>query len=202
MEHPQVCYKKNENAWVSRFILDEVVVMPLCRTEDDIQYIYSISNQTGVRIWQLLDGTRCVHDVLEVMKLEFSGQPELIEQETLQTIDDLLEAGIIIQVSRDTAAQVQRNPLECTPLVIKQPFASPDIARVKMQPEQAVLSCCLGTVDLKSGNWLVAGPPPDFNMCATGGCDFKYQCWTVGMQPGDVVGYTIWRNWQGEGLSS
>ena len=49
-------YVKSEGDWVSRFILDEVVIMPLCRSQEDMQYIYSISNESGSRIWQLLDG--------------------------------------------------------------------------------------------------------------------------------------------------
>lgn len=95
-----VCKRKNDK-WVSRTIFDEVVVMPLCRTEGDISYIYSISNDTAIRMWQLLDGVNSVRGVQESIKREFDGQAEVIERDTFETIKDLFEAGLIEEVKKN-----------------------------------------------------------------------------------------------------
>ena len=39
MDMQKVKWERNESAWVSRTILDEVVIMPLCKNEDAMQYL-------------------------------------------------------------------------------------------------------------------------------------------------------------------
>lgn len=99
MLKPNDVYKKQEDNWVSRFIFDEVVIMPLCRTEEDMQYIYSISNETGSRLWQLLDGKHSVREIQEILKAEYQGQGEVIEREVLEFIGDLYEVELIQKVT-------------------------------------------------------------------------------------------------------
>lgn len=46
--------------------------------------------------------------------------------------------------------------------VLKKPYEMPEIARIKMQPEQAVLSCCVSFIDQKthgSGEANLCGQP-------------------------------------------
>ncbi len=138
------CFKKTEEKWVSRSILDEVVIMPLCRSEDDMQYIYSIANETGFRIWQLLDATHTVRDIQEILKREFQGQAEVIEREVLVFLKDILSAKLI---EKSTPLRTKA-ALNYKPIHKKKPYKTPEIAKIKMQPEQAVLSCCT------SGEWL------------------------------------------------
>ncbi|MBU2540514.1 MAG: PqqD family protein [Candidatus Omnitrophica bacterium] len=131
-------YVKEQDSWVSRHILDEVVIMPLCRSADDMQYIYSISNETGSRIWQLLDGDNSTWDIQETIKSEYQGQFEVIEREVLGFLKDLSEAGLI----RKARIKPKTENLNPKPEIKKKPYKSPEIAKVKLQPEQAVLSCC------------------------------------------------------------
>ena len=155
-------YRRVEDKWVSRFILDEVVIMPLCRSQDDMQYIYSISNQTGSKVWQLLDGSHCVKEIQEILKSVYEGQAEVIEREVLEFIEDIFEAKLI---EEDKAKRKKINDSQCQIPQKKKTYKSPEITKVKMQPEQAVLSCCLNVVAAKSTG-------TSSNVCAD-----SNQCW-------------------------
>jgi hypothetical protein len=166
-------YIKNEDDWVSRVILDEVVIMPLCRSEDNMQHIYSIANETGVKIFQLLDGKHSVKEIQEVLKKEFQGKNEDIEEEVLTFIGDLLSVKFIEKSRKATAlkADVSGKRDEGRLLTKKKPYRTPEIAKVKMQPEQAVLSCCTVNPVMKIGATYVYCA----NSCQpTNGCIGRY----------------------------
>lgn len=136
-------YNKNEDDWVSRLILDEVVIMPLCRSEEDMQYIYSICNETGVRIFQLLDGKHSIKEIQEIVKKEFQ-ESEGIDGEVLTFLSDLLSVKLIkksntARSNKDPQARSEDGPSSRE----KKPYKTPELAKIRMQPEQAVLSCCL-----------------------------------------------------------
>lgn len=177
-------YKKQETNWVSRLILDEVVIMPLCRSEEDIQYIYSIPNETGSRIWQFLDGKHSIQDIQEGLKLEYQGQAEVIEREVLEFIKDLLEAKLI-KKSGQKRPEVHHPQSKAKGK--KKAYQTPEIAEIKMQPEQAVLSCCVSSINHKiyAGSTLI---------CSTAGCttSFRNHC-GIGWQW--VFSYTMSSNW-------
>lgn len=142
-------FEKVTDSWVSRVILDEVVIMPLCRSEEDVQYIYSISNETGARIWQILDGKHSVRNIQEVIKSEYKGAEENIEREVLEFLEDISGVGLIKK-----ASQKNDSGLKVTASLKKKPYQRPEIAKVKMQPEQAVLSCCTDdATNLKTNAW-------------------------------------------------
>ncbi|MBN1871213.1 MAG: PqqD family protein [Candidatus Omnitrophica bacterium] len=151
-------FAKNEKNWVSRFILDEVVIMPLCRTEDDVQYIYSVSNETGSRIWQLIDGRNTVGDIQEAMKKEYRGPGERIERDVLEFIEDVYGEKLI----NITRPKKQKTAAAKGSEKVRKVYKKPDIAKVKMQPEQAVLTCCLDNYEPKQGSF---GFCTLFNFC-------------------------------------
>ena len=165
-------YKKAEGKWVSRSIMDEVVIMPLCRSQDDMQYIYSISNQTGSKVWQLLDGDHSVGEIQEILKSVYDGQAEVIEREVLEFIKDIFEAKLI---EEDKAKRKKTNNSQCQIPPKKKTYKSPEIAKIKMQPEQAVLSCCTHQSALKvaSGGYK--------NICTMPSCDMYPGCIPTGM---------------------
>ena len=160
-------YKRAEGKWVSRSIMDEVVIMPLCRSQDDMQYIYSISNQTGSKVWQLLDGDHSVGEIQEILKSVYDGQAEVIEREVLEFIKDIFEAKLI---EEDKAKRKKTNNSQCQIPPKKKTYKSPEIAKIKMQPEQAVLSCCTNQ-HLAKGNSTT-------NYCITPSCSTPGPCWS------------------------
>jgi hypothetical protein len=153
-------YKQNEDDWVNRLILDEVVIMPLCRSEEDMQYIYSISNETGVRIFQLLDGEHSIKEIQEIVKKEFQKSEE-IEGEVLTFISDLLSVKLIEKSNTARSNKGFRARSEDGPSSgKKKPYKTPELVKIRMQPEQAVLSCCLITTIPKA-----SGLPDTWNYC-------------------------------------
>ena len=143
---PNDIYRIVKDKWVTRHIFDEVVIMPLCKSQEDMQYIYSISNETGSRIWQLLDGRHSVGDIQEILKSEYKGQKEVIERDVLEFVGDIFEAKLIEEVKerpKETRETQYQTPDK------KKAYKSPEITKVKMQPEQAVLSCCARNLDNK-----------------------------------------------------
>jgi len=161
-------YTRVNDRWVSRFILDEVVIMPLGRSRDDLTYIYSISNETGSRIWKLLDGRHSIKDIQDILMAEYHGQKEAIEREVLEFINDLAQDKLIKKTE----------PLVRSPQVVvrrpsnkKKAYISPEIAKVKMEPEQAVLACCTSLNVNGTGKTDTAGKVPPQNVCSYGvGC--------------------------------
>ncbi len=143
-------YKKVEDNWVSRMIFDEVVIVPLCRSEEDMQFIYSISNETGSRLWQLLDGGHSVKDIQEILKSEYQGQGEVIEREVLEFVGDLLEVKLIERTEHKRSASIEPRASSIQHPEKKKSYTTPEIAKVKMQPEQAVLACCARNSVVKS----------------------------------------------------
>ncbi|MBL7069706.1 MAG: PqqD family protein [Candidatus Omnitrophica bacterium] len=158
MIKPDDVYRAVKDKWVARHIFDEVVIMPLCKSQDDMQYIYSISNETGSKVWQLLDGK---HSVGDILKSEYKGQKEVIEREVLEFIGDVFEAGLI-EKSKETKSTMSNSLQQSTDK--KRAYKTPEIAKVKMQPEQAVLACC-NYFRPKQGT-------PTANTCSVGQCQF------------------------------
>jgi hypothetical protein len=128
--------------------------MPLCRSEEDMQYIYSIANETGVRIFQLLDGNHSVKEIQEVSKKEFQGKNEEIEREVLTFIEDLLSVKLIEKSRKATALKGDASDKRDDGRVSskKKPYEAPELIKVRMQPEQAVLSCCLNDTQPKASS--------------------------------------------------
>lgn len=152
-----------KDRWVSRFILDEVLIMPLGRSHDELTYIYSISNETGSRIWNLLDGRHSVKDIQDILMAEYQGQKELIERETSEFIDDLAQDKLINKTKPIASNQevVVRRPSGK-----KKTYISPEIAKVKMEPEQAVLACCTSATASGKTKKIDTAKDPDQVVCS------------------------------------
>jgi hypothetical protein len=156
-------YKKKQDDWVSRVIVDEAVIVPLRRGEEDISYIYSISNPTGMRIWQLLDGEHSVRHILEALASEYQVQEEAVERDVIEFFRDLLQAQLIEKVQDRTKSSEPDPPATKKRIAAEeQQYEKPEIAKIKMEPEQAVLSCCVATTGAKiahGGVWCTFGDP-------------------------------------------
>ena len=158
MLQPSDTYEQSGDDWISRLIVDEVVIVPLCRSDAEIQYIYSISNPTGLRIWQLLDGKHSVRHIQETLKSEYLGNEDEVEREVLEFLTDLLSVQLIKKVKRKTNSSKPKPPAEKNRKRTAKQYEKPEINKIKMEPEQAVLSCCTSAagsvkIGLFSRNW-------------------------------------------------
>jgi len=83
--------KKNSNI-VTRQIENETILLPLCRSSDEISYLYSF-NQTAARFWELIDGKKTLREIKNIFLDEFDiGETFLTEQ-----IEEFLKDLVLIK---------------------------------------------------------------------------------------------------------
>ena len=58
-------------------------------------YAYFGMKGAGARVWDLVDGSRTVDDIVEALKTEFEASDETIRAETLAFLDALVTAGLV-----------------------------------------------------------------------------------------------------------
>lgn len=81
--------KKNPDI-VARVIDDETILMPIYKTSDDINCIYTL-NKSAAFIWDAIDGKRTINQIKEMISKEFDSKPEEIDKEIADLLKDLKE---------------------------------------------------------------------------------------------------------------
>lgn len=81
--------RKNKDM-VTRVIEDETILMPIYKTSDEINCIYTL-NKTASRVWELLDGKRTLAKLKDKLLNEFDTTPEEIDIETQKILKELKE---------------------------------------------------------------------------------------------------------------
>jgi len=79
---------------VSREIEDEVILLPLCKTSKDMNYIYTL-NETAALVWDLIDGNRTMNDIKEKIMSEYDVQEQELQKELTGLINDLKSINAI-----------------------------------------------------------------------------------------------------------
>lgn len=79
--------RKNPNV-VSRVIGDETVLLPIYRTSDEINCIYTL-NKVASRLWELFDGKRTIMQIKAQALKEFSATPETVNKELGKFLKEL-----------------------------------------------------------------------------------------------------------------
>ena len=82
---------------VSRSIAGEMILVPIRQHVGDLENIYTL-NETGARIWELIDGQRSLSAVHQQMVLEYEIDPAQAEQDLLELVDSLLQNGALEEV--------------------------------------------------------------------------------------------------------
>ena len=73
---------------VSRTIEDETILMPLYKTSDEINCIYTL-NDVGARIWELVDGKRNLTQIKKKLLEEFDSSEKEMDKELNKFLEDL-----------------------------------------------------------------------------------------------------------------
>ncbi len=81
--------RKNKDM-VTRVIEDETILMPIYKTSDEINCIYTL-NKAGSRVWELIDGKRTLTELKDKVLKEFDATPEEIDREMEKLLKDLKE---------------------------------------------------------------------------------------------------------------
>jgi hypothetical protein len=84
--------KKSDLAW--RIIDGEAVIIALDQQTEDTEKI-NFLNETGTRIWELMDGRNSVSEIIEHICLEYEIEREEAEKEVMSFIKELKRKGLI-----------------------------------------------------------------------------------------------------------
>jgi hypothetical protein len=82
-----IVLKKNPDM-VSRTIEDETILMPLYKTSDEINCIYTL-NDVAARVWELIDGKKSLTQIKKKLLEEFDSSEKETDKELNKFLEDL-----------------------------------------------------------------------------------------------------------------
>jgi hypothetical protein len=87
MENLNKIYKKSENI-VTRVIEKEMILVPIQKEVANLDQFY-VLNETGKRIWELIDGKNSVEKIINEITHEFNIKKEKAKKDVIKFIKDL-----------------------------------------------------------------------------------------------------------------
>lgn len=88
-----VIIRKNKDM-VTRIIEDETILMPIYKTSNEINCIYTF-NKTASRVWELFDGKRTLAEIKDKLLDKFDTTSEEIDKEMQKLLQELKEIKAI-----------------------------------------------------------------------------------------------------------
>ena len=80
---------KNPNM-VARVIEDETILLPLYKSSDEINCIYTL-NKIASQVWNLIDGKKTLTEIKKQVLKNFDTTPEEVNKEMQKFLKDLKE---------------------------------------------------------------------------------------------------------------
>ncbi|MFA4888726.1 MAG: PqqD family protein [Candidatus Omnitrophota bacterium] len=94
-------YKPAEENVVAREIQEEFILIPIISGIGDMEdEIFSL-NESGKAVWQKLDGTKSLKDVVKELSQQFAGKTQEIEKDVLGIAQELLKRKMLVEVKKD-----------------------------------------------------------------------------------------------------
>jgi len=90
------CFAKDSSI-VSRKIADEFFLVPIRQTIEDIDSMF-VANEVAGRIWELIDGEKCVEEIRDVIVEEFEVTRGEAETDLVEFLQQLADAGVVREV--------------------------------------------------------------------------------------------------------
>lgn len=90
-------YAVSDNV-VVREVEDEVILIPLVTSEDNMEKEPYFLNTTGQIIWQRLNGHKRLKDLVKDLVAEFETPAKLIEKDVIGFVEKLLMRNMIVKV--------------------------------------------------------------------------------------------------------
>jgi hypothetical protein len=81
---------------VSRSIAGEMILVPIRKNVGDLESIYTL-NETGARIWELIDGQRTLAEIHQHISQEFEIDPMVARDDLVELVESLLEQGALVE---------------------------------------------------------------------------------------------------------
>jgi hypothetical protein len=89
-------YARNDRI-VSRRIVDELILVPIRQSVAELDTLYTL-NEVGARIYELIDGTRRLREIVDAIVAEFEVTPEAAEADVRGFVAQLLQIEGIREV--------------------------------------------------------------------------------------------------------
>jgi hypothetical protein len=86
--------KKSENV-VFRKIQDEYILVPIVASAADVESIFNL-NDTGAAVWEKIDGSKKLSDIITDIKAEYENEGEQIENDVMAFVNEMMEAELIV----------------------------------------------------------------------------------------------------------
>ncbi len=86
--------RKNKNM-VTRVIDDETILLPIYKTSDEINSIYTL-NRVASRVWKLINGKRTLGEIKKQILKDFDTIPEEVSKEMAKFLKDLKEIKAVV----------------------------------------------------------------------------------------------------------
>ena len=89
-----IVLRKNSDM-VTRVIDGETILMPIYRTSDEINCIYTL-NKVASRVWEMIDGKKSYAKIKKEILGEFDSTEKEVDKEMALLLKDLKEVKAII----------------------------------------------------------------------------------------------------------
>jgi len=93
MDENLVLHKNKD--MVTRVIDDETILLPIYKTSDEINCIYTL-NKVGSRLWELIDGKKRLGEIKKQVLKEFDTTPPEVDKEIAKFLKDLKEIKAVV----------------------------------------------------------------------------------------------------------
>jgi hypothetical protein len=81
---------------VARVIDGQIIIIPLVSGIGDMEDELYTLNDTGKDIWDRLDGTRTIEQVVKDLSSEFEASEDVLRTDVLGLVEELLERKILV----------------------------------------------------------------------------------------------------------
>jgi len=81
---------------VARAIDGQIIIIPLVSGIGDMEDELYTLNDTGKDIWDRLDGTRTIEQVVKDLSSEFEASEDVLRTDVLGLVDELLKRKILV----------------------------------------------------------------------------------------------------------
>lgn len=86
--------RKNPNM-VTRVIEDETILLPIYKTSDEINCIYTL-NKPASKVWEMINGKRTVSDIRKEILNKFDTTPKAADKQMRALLKELREIEGIV----------------------------------------------------------------------------------------------------------
>ena len=89
-----IVLRKNKDM-VTRTIDNETILMPIYKTSEEINCIYTL-NKVASRIWELINGKTSLREIKSKVLKDFDTNPQEVDKEMQKFLKDLKEIKAVV----------------------------------------------------------------------------------------------------------